>query len=50
MYLGCEQMHNPFNAIVDIPIEEQSRNIVMATEVIRKAKEMLIHIENPSGK
>lgn len=50
MYLGCEQMHNPFNAIVDILIEEQSKNIVMATEVIRKAKEMLIHIENPSGK
>lgn len=50
MYLGCEQMQNPFNAIVDLPIEEQSKNIVMATEVIRKAKEILIHIENQSGK
>lgn len=48
MYLGCEQMHNPFNAVVDIPVEEQSGNIAMATEVIRKAKEMLIHIENQS--
>ena len=43
-------MQNPFNAIVDLPIEEQSKNIVMATEVIRKAKEILIHIENQSGK
>lgn len=50
MYLGCEQMCNPFNAIIDIPVEEQNKNIIKATEVIRKAKEMLIHIENQRGR
>lgn len=46
MYLGCEQMHNLFNALVDIPIEEQSKNIVMATDIIQKARDILIQIEN----
>lgn len=46
MYIGCEQMRNPFNAVVDVPIEEQSKNIVMATDIIQKARDILIHIEN----
>ena len=46
MYIGCEQMRNPFNAVVDIPIEEQSKNIVKATDIIQKARDILIHIEN----
>ena len=46
MYIGCEQMRNPFNAVVDIPVEEQSKNIVMATDIIQKARDILIHIEN----
>ena len=50
MYVGCEQMRNPFDAIVDMSIEEQSRSIVMATEMIQKAREILIHIENRNGK
>ncbi len=50
MYVGCEQMRNPFDAIVDMPIEEQSKNIVMATEIIQKAREILIHIENGNRK
>lgn len=45
MYVGCEQMRNPFNAIVDMPIEEQSQNIVKAIDVIQKAKNILIHME-----
>lgn len=47
MYLGCEQMRNPFNAQVDVPIEEQSKKIGMATELIQKARNILIHMENP---
>lgn len=39
-------MRNPFNAVVDIPVEEQSKNIVMATDIIQKARDILIHIEN----
>ena len=46
MYIGCEQMRNPFNAVVDIPVEEQSKNIVMATDIIQKARDILIHIED----
>lgn len=46
MYVGCEQMHNPFDAQVDVPIEEQSENIIMATELIQKARDILIHMEN----
>ncbi len=45
MYIGCEQMKNPFNALVDVAIEEQSKNIVMAADIIQKAKDVLIHIE-----
>lgn len=46
MYVGCHQMRSPFDAFIDEPIEEQSKNIVKATEVIQKAREILIHIEN----
>lgn len=46
MYLSCEQMRNPFNALVDVPIDQQSTNIVMATDIIQKARDVLIQIEN----
>lgn len=50
MYVGCEQMRNPFDAVVDSPLEEQSRNIVIAADLIRKAGDILIHIENVAGR
>lgn len=46
MYIGCEQMRNPFDAVVDIPVEEQSKNIYKATDIIKKARDVLIQIEN----
>ena len=46
MYIGCEQMRNHFDAVVDVPVEEQSKNITMAADIIQKARDILIHIEN----
>ncbi|HIT87449.1 MAG TPA: DUF3137 domain-containing protein [Candidatus Coprocola pullicola] len=46
MYVGCEHMQNPFDAVVDLPIEEQSKNIAKATDMIQKARDILIYIEN----
>ncbi len=46
MYVGCQQLRSPFDAFIDQPIEEQSQNIVKATDIIQKAREILIHIEN----
>ncbi len=45
MYVGCEQIRNPFDAVVDIPVEEQSVNITKATEIIQKARDILINIK-----
>lgn len=45
MYVGCEQIRNPFDAVVDIPVEEQSANIIKATEIIQKARDILINIK-----
>lgn len=46
MYVGCRQFRSPFDAFIDQPVEEQSRNIVKAADIIQKAREILIHIEN----
>lgn len=48
MYVGCEQMRNPFDALVDVPLEDQTQNIVKATDLIQKARDILIHIEKQS--
>ena len=46
MYIGCKQMQNPFNAVVDLPIEEQGENIIMTANLIQKARDILIQIES----
>lgn len=49
MYVGCAQLHNPFDAFVDVPVEEQSANIKKAAEVIRKARDIMIDIGRREG-
>lgn len=45
MYVGCEQGDNPFDAQVDVPVEEQSHRILRAAELIQKARDTLVHLE-----
>lgn len=45
MYVACQQARNPFHPYIDVPVEEQSKTIVQAVEMIQKAKDILIHIK-----
>lgn len=47
MYLGCAQMRSPFDALIDVPIEQQAKDIAKAADIIRKARDVLIHMEHP---
>ena len=42
MYVTCSQLHNPFDAYIDIPVEEQCKNIEKDTGILRRAREILI--------
>lgn len=42
MYVTCSQLHNPFDAYIDIPIEQQRQNLVKDTAILRSAREILV--------
>lgn len=44
MYVACEQLENPFDAFVDIPVEEQSQNIKNITNIIQKGRDILVQL------
>ncbi len=46
MCIGCEQMRNLFDAVVNVSVEEQGKDMTMAADIIQKARDILIHIES----
>ncbi len=42
LYVSCSQFHNPFNAYIDISVEEQCRQIIKDTSILRSARTLLI--------
>ena len=42
LYVTCSQMRSPFDAYVDVPVEEQRRRIEKDAEILRRAREILI--------
>ncbi|MBS4960482.1 MAG: DUF3137 domain-containing protein [Clostridiales bacterium] len=42
LYVTCSQFHNPFDAYIDIPVEEQCRLLEKDTSILRNAREILI--------
>ena len=45
LYVGCEQAANPFEPKEELPLEEQVGSIRLAAEMVRKARDILIHLE-----
>lgn len=45
LYVGCEQAANPFDPKEELPLEEQVGSIRLAAEMVRKARDILIHLE-----
>lgn len=42
LYVTCSQFRNPFDAYIDIPVEEQCHRIEKDTRILRSAREILI--------
>ncbi len=48
LYVTCDQMKNPFDACLDMSIEQQRQQIVKDTEILKSAREILIQLsEHP---
>ena len=45
LYVGCEQAENPFEPQEELPLEEQSGKILLAAEMVRRARDILVHLE-----
>lgn len=46
LYVGCEQAENPFEPQEELPLEEQSGKILLAAEMVRRARDILVHLEH----
>ena len=42
LYVTCSQFHNPFDAYIDIPVEEQLQKIEKDVTILRSAREILV--------
>lgn len=48
LYVTCDQMKNPFDAYLEMPIEQQRQQIVEDTEILKRARDILIQLsEHP---
>ena len=43
VFIAYEQLKNPFDAYIDIPIEEQEKEIINGANIIQKIYEILIN-------
>lgn len=50
LYVGCEQISNPFEPREELTLEEESGSIQLAEEMIEKARDILIHLEEDAEK
>lgn len=50
MYVGCEQADNPFEALADKTLDQHAKTITSAAEIIQKARDILIHLEQDRAK
>lgn len=50
LYVGCEQVANPFEPREELTLEEQSGSIQLAAEMVKKARDILIHLEEDAEK
>lgn len=50
LYVGCEQMRNPFDAVVDTPLEEQNKTILLAADLVQIARDILVRLEQDRGR
>lgn len=41
LYVACRQARNPFNAYIDIPVEQQKENILQDTVLMQQARAIL---------
>lgn len=44
LYVTCSQFHNPFDAYIDIPVEEQCRRLEKDVGILRSAREILVRV------
>lgn len=49
LHVAIQQFRNPFGALVDIPVEEQRKRIVQDSELMRRARDILIQIPRESN-
>ena len=50
LYVGCEQTENPFEPQEELPLEKQSGKILLAAEMVRRARDILVHLEQDREK
>lgn len=50
LYVGCQQAANPFEPQEELPLEAQTGRIHLAAELVKKARDILIHVEEDAKK
>lgn len=44
LHAAIQQFRNPFNVYIDLPVEEQKKNIIKDSEIIQSARKILVNI------